>query len=317
MQVLLNELSLHGQFSNIQDFQNAITTVMLARKKMKQFKRELHCYRSFSQTQVTHNLNLQQAIQQLDRNKRRDILSWLTKEGPFWDDSRQHEADEYLEYQNQIITDTALAEAVYQCFNGNDYQTFSFNPSDWLTNPLSVIWHKDNGKVDHVEVPNHWEISTLEVFLQKASPTIESWQQLAEEMLLRCPNLMFSENSFSYLYSQPFVDGAAKRIIELLITLDKFKTCFDEQGQMTDEGNHIYQEHFTGNKAWFSDSSDREKTDFKNEMTFNHPNDKSEKLFCPWHGKVKTPQIRIHFSWPIHADKPLYVPYIGLKITKR
>jgi hypothetical protein len=42
-----------------------------------------------------------------------------------------------------------------------------------------------------------------------------------------------------------------------------------------------------------------------------------EKIFCTWHGKVKTPQYRIHFSWPISAVAPLYVVYIGPKITKR
>ncbi len=314
MEVLLNELSLHGQFSSIDDFKNAIDTVMLARNKMKQFKRELYCYRNFSQTQVTHELNLQQAVQQLDRNKRATIMVWLTKEGPFWDDNRQHDADEYLEYQNQIVTDTPLAEVAYQCFNGNDYQAFSFSPSNYLVNPITVVWHRNNGTISSIDVTNHWQIPTLQASLQTALPAIKSWQQLASEMPIRCPNLTFSENSFSYLYPHPFVNSAAKRIIELLLTLDKFKTCFDEQKQMTNEGRHIYQEHFTGDKAWFSDSSNKEKTGFKNELTFNHPNDK---LFCPWHGKVKTPQIRIHFSWPISTNEPLYVPYIGPKITKK
>ncbi len=317
MEVLLNELSLHGQFCNIQEFQIAIDAIMLARKKMKQFGRELHCYRNFRQSQVTHDLNLQQAVQQLDRNKQRDVLTWLTKEGPFWDDSRQHDADEYLECQNQVVTDNALGEIAYQCFSGNNYQAFSFNPSSWLINSLSVIWHRNSETINHIEVINHWDIATLETSLQTASPVIKSWQQLAQEMPTRCPNLTFSEDSFSTLYSHPFVDGAAKRIVELLVTLDKFKTCFDEQGQMTSEGHHLYQEHFTGDKAWFSDSSSSEKIDFKNELTFNHPNNKTEKLFCPWHGKVKTPQIRIHFSWPVRANELLYIPYIGPKITKR
>jgi hypothetical protein len=32
---------------------------------------------------------------------------------------------------------------------------------------------------------------------------------------------------------------------------------------------------------------------------------------------LKTQQIRIHFSWPIRVDTPLYVVYVGPKITKR
>jgi len=315
MEILLNELSLHGQFSSIQDFQIAIDTVMLARNKMKQFKRELHCYRNFRQTQVTHDLSLQQAIQQLDRNKRNVIIAWLTKEGPFWEETRQHDANEYFEFQNQVVTDTALGEAAYRCFIGNQYHIFGFKPSNWHFSPIPIAWHRNNEDIV-IDVLNHWEINSLEATLQTAAEPIQSWQQLSATMPNRCPNLIFSENSFNDLYPHPFVDGAAKRIMELLTTLDKFKTCFDEQGNRTPEGNRLYQEHFTGDKAWFSDSSDKEKVEFKTELTFNHPN-KTEKLFCTWHGKVKTPQIRIHFSWPIRADEPLYVPYIGPKITKR
>jgi hypothetical protein len=53
-------------------------------------------------------------------------------------------------------------------------------------------------------------------------------------------------------------------------------------------------------------------------MTFPHPERVGETLFCPWHGKVQTPQIRIHFSGTtIRHDQPLYVVYIGPKIAKR
>jgi len=52
-------------------------------------------------------------------------------------------------------------------------------------------------------------------------------------------------------------------------------------------------------------------------MTFPDPDVQGETLFCSWHGKVKTPQYRIHFSWPVTAASPVYVVYVGPKITKR
>lgn len=319
MKVLLNELSLHGQFASVQAFQSTIDTVMLARGKMRQFGGELRCHRNLTQAKVTHELSLQQAVSQLDRNKRGALMSWLTKEGSFWEDSRQHDADEYLICQDypDPVTDTALGEAAHHCFNGNDYHTFSFEPSNWeKINPIVVDWHRDDNVIT-INVTNHWNISSLENSLQVADSPIKSWQQLATIMPSRCPNLTFSENSFESLYAHPFVDGAAKRIIELLNVLDKFKTCFDSQNKRTDERQRLYEKHFMGSKAWFSDSSDSEKIEFKNEFTFNHPKNKGEKLFSPWHGKVKTPQIRIHFSYPVSANEPLYVPYIDPKITKR
>lgn len=87
--------------------------------------------------------------------------------------------------------------------------------------------------------------------------------------------------------------------------------------------DEIYRNFFTGKKggggrgALFSDSSDDEKIKFETEMRFKHPAEVNKTLFCPWHGKVQTPPLRIHFSWPVRADDPLYVVYVGPKITKR
>ena len=102
-----------------------------------------------------------------------------------------------------------------------------------------------------------------------------------------------------------------------MTVLHDLKNCFDDRGQRTPEGHETYRKHFTGKKAWFSDSSDSEKADFRRDLTFSHPADAGETLFCTWHGKVKTPQLRIHFSWPVHAAEPLYVVYVGPKITRR
>ena len=136
-------------------------------------------------------------------------------------------------------------------------------------------------------------------------------------MMPESDNLTFSVDCFEPLQGHPFVVGAAYRIIELLDTLNKFITCVDAQGQRTPEGQRIYQDHFTGDKAWFSDSSDNEKMDFKAKLTFRHPGECGKSLFCTWHGKVKIQQIRIHFSWPVSLGESLYVVYVGPKLTKQ
>jgi len=315
MQVLLNDLSLHGQFSSIPDFQKSIRYIMSIRNKTRQFGRELYCHRNLAQAQITHELTMQQAIQQFDQNERRAVMGWLTQYGPFWDDEPYHDPDDYLEHQDQVVTDTALGEAAYLCYSGSEYQLVSFAPSDWLFTPITVIWRRND--IVSIEVPNHWEISSLETALRAATPQIQSWEQLASVMPIRCTNLTFANDSFEPLCGHPFVNSAAQRIFELLETLDKFKSCFDAHGQRTSEGQRIYQDHFTGEKAWFTDSSDSEKNEFEAKLTFTHPTKDSETLFCTWHGKVKTPQFRIHFSWPIRANEPLYVVYVGSKLTKR
>ncbi|MDP1951822.1 MAG: hypothetical protein Q8K59_12180 [Nitrosomonas sp.] len=288
---------------------------MCVRIKMRQFGRELYCHRNVAQAQVTHRLTMQQAVQQLNQDERRAVMGWLTQHGPFWEDECCHEPDDYLEYQGRVVTDTALGEAAFRCFNGSEYQLVSLVPSDWLFTPIPVIWHRDD--ITSIDVPNHCEISTLEIALHVASPSIQSWKQLASVVQSRCTNLTFAADSFEPLCGHPFVNSAAQRIVELLETLDKLKSCSDAQGQRTAEGQRVYQDHFTGKKTWFTDSSDKDKNEFKSELTFNHPANNGQTLFCAWHGKVNSPKIRIHFSWPISANESLYVVYIGPKITRR
>lgn len=130
-------------------------------------------------------------------------------------------------------------------------------------------------------------------------------------------------DAFAPLVGHPFASGAAERLLFIMHLLDRFKACFDEDGQRTLEGHEIYRDFFTGQKGeggrgpLFTDSSEKEKKSFKAEMTFKHPTDSSKTLFCPWHGKVQTPPLRVHFSWPVRADEPLFIVYVGPKITKR
>ena len=135
--------------------------------------------------------------------------------------------------------------------------------------------------------------------------------------LSRFVAITFSTDTFKSLLGYPFLPGVAQRIIERLEVLEKLKNSVDSSGNRTTEGHRLYQEHFTGDKAWFSDSSDTEKRDFKSELTFKHPGKDGSSLFCTMHGKIKTPQIRIHFTLPSQTDPELYVVYIGPKITKR
>ena len=112
-----------------------------------------------------------------------------------------------------------------------------------------------------------------------------------------------------------FRQAPASRIRVLLEILDRFARTFDASGKRTPAGQRVYQSYFTGDSARFSDSSDTEKRDFDKELTFHDPNIPGRYLFCPWHGKAA--DFRLHFSWPVRFGKPVYVVYVGLKITRR
>ena len=275
MELIFNELSVHGQFADLAAFRTAIDRVMGMRRVMRRFGRELYCQRGLVNSHVTQGTTMPQAVQELDRNSRRALMQWLTRHGPFWEDAREHGEDDYLDcfrYEDRIVTDTAVGEAAFCTLHEIQRGLVSLIPSSWEFSPVPVEFHEDDG-VRTIEVLNYWDADELEAHL---------------------------------------VDDLLR-----LLVLQKMRNCFDDRGERTSEGHRLYQKHFTGAKAWFSDSSTSEKNDFEEEPTFRNPSARGDLLFCTWHSKVKWPQLRIHFSWPVRAAEPLYVVYVGPKITKR
>lgn len=317
MELLVNDNSLHGQFQDIHSFEIAVDHLMTMRNKSRQYGRELYCHRNMAHSDVTFDMNMRQAVNRFDRSKQRVLMQWFAQQGPFWDDDRIHESDDYLECHEQIVTDTALGEAAIRRLHSRDCRVISLKPSDWEFTPLSVFWKSSDIDETGIDIPNYWEMPPLESALREAPEPVSSWEAMAKICKRRFSDLSFSTDAFDPLKGHPFNFGCAQRIMERLEILNRFKTCFDETGTRTDEGQRLYQEYFTGKKAWFTDSSDSEKNKFKSQLTFQHPDVAGEDLICTWHGKVKTPQIRIHFSWPVSADTPLYIVYVGPKITKK
>jgi hypothetical protein len=320
---LVNDLSFHGQFHDLGSCKDAINRLMAIRKLLSRFGRELHCHRSISQANVMQNMAMLQAIANFTIEEKRSILSWITKNGPFWDESRNHNSEDLLECNGDIVTDTAVGEAAWCQFQEIERELVSVSPSKFEFSPVSVNWHSDADMPRTVQVENHYDYRSLESVLEQVPLLPQSWSQLESVMVKRCVNLTFAKDAFSPLQGFPFARAGAEQLRFILEKLDRFKVCFDESGQRTSDGNELYQNFFTGRKqgggrgAVFTDSSESEKESFKKEMTFKHPEDSQKTLFCPWHGKVQTPQLRVHFSYPVRANEPLYIVYVGPKITKR
>ena len=191
----------------------------------------------------------------------------------------------------------------------------SLAPSSWAVSPLWVTWHTEAPK--SVDVENYWERGALQQALEDAAPPMRTWGDLEGVARRRYPTLTFGENAFEPIRSTPFSNGVAERILLILRVLYDLKHSFGQQGGLTSKGMALYNLHFFGDKALFSDASDTEKAQFRTDLTFPNPSRAGEHLFCTWHGKVKTPQIRVHYHWPISASEPVYVMYVGPKITKR
>ena len=315
MDLLLNDLSLHGQFSNVADFRAAVGRVIEMRAVAQRFKREIYAHRNVTNRRVNSALSLYEALQRLPRDQKLNLLLWLTKSGPFWEDVAQHNPDQWFQCGDEIVTDTAVGEAAYCCAAGIDYRLVSLEPSNWTYSPLMVnIEHRD---AHDVSVQNYWNPSYLKNALQNTPTPVASWNDLETDARTRFQRLTFSGECFGHLNGQPFAPGVAKRILNLLDILNRLMGSYDDSGLRTSEGNSIYQDYFVGERARFSDSADTEKNEFRNQMTFRHPEQPGRYLFCTWHGKINHPPYRVHFAWPEQPGAPLYVVYVGLKITRR
>ena len=318
MHLIFNELSLHGQFASIAQFSAAIDRVMQIRQVARRFQQDLYCHsQTVANRRAVGDEPLPATAARLGKDRQRALMQWLTRHGPFWDEARLHSEDEWLECDGDIVTDGGVAEAAWATRDGNDRGLVSIDPSEWLRSPLRVDWLDDDGPLATEYVRNYWHATDLERDLADAPATVESWGALASAARDRFSRLVIAQDAFGPLGGHPFSRAAAESVVRLLGVLDEFAGCFDKRGERTPDGQAIYQNHFTGDHAWFSDSSASEMNEFENQLTFRHPDNPGQHLVCPWHGKIRTQTLRMHFSWPVRANEPVYVVYVGPKITKR
>lgn len=318
LEIFLNNQSLHGQFHNRSDFRAALARVMAMRRVAHEFDRDIHCDGGILGRAVSSQVAVRDAIAWLTPDQRRAAMVWWTQGGPFWEAERRHGDGDWLECEDEIVTDDALGEAAYRVALGVECEAVSFTPSDWTQSPLVVRWRRDEPFGDRrLTVENSWEVADLRNRLREAAPPIASWSQLRDASAKRFDNLVFGPECFDPMRGLPFSRAGATRIQKLLGILDQFAGCFEPDGSRSVEGQRLYEMYFMGDTGLFSDSSVSEKRRFEKKLRFRHPEKTGETISCPWHGKVRHMTLRIHFSWPVRAGEPVYVMYIGQKITRR
>lgn len=320
MDFLLNDLSIEGQFSDALSFCAALERILEMRNVAHKAEIALYCRQNISQILINPSTSVRKAIEagfKFTPAKISVFKRWIDQQGPFWDDARKHHPDDWLRSGDEIVTDTAVGEAAYCSTLGLDRRLVSLAPSQWERSPVTVTMLLDDGATNiPIPVANYWTPADLETALQAAEPPIDDWPPLETVCRAKFQLLRFSAECFEDLYGYPFARAASDGILRRLAILDRLMGAVDDVGRRTAEGDLLLQEHFTGERAWFSNSSATEKREF--DLTFPHPDKPGETLFCPYHGKVNNrPPLRIHFSWPVSAGEPLYVVHVGEKLTKK
>jgi hypothetical protein len=171
MDFFLNELSIHNQFTSQNEFLESLKTILKCKKLINDLKLTVCCHREIVNQHVLNNVTLSHAINKFaDKNLKRIVMIWISKHGPFMDDSRQHSPDEYFQYKDEVVTDCSLGEAAYRISFDNKAASISFTPSKFLIDPIPVIWNKIQTKIT-IHVPNFWNISSLNKLLQSLKKT--------------------------------------------------------------------------------------------------------------------------------------------------
>ena len=319
MEILANDLSFHGQFHEVASFRAAFGTLMAMRAAAQRFDRVIHCHRGILQSEPMEGVPLQKALQRFPEAERRSALIWLTNGGPFWDESRRHGPDDWIECRDEKVTNRAVGEAVYRVLHGVPCGLVSLKTPVWDFSPVEAVWRRNGEREEdrNAAVENWRDVPELMRALEDAAPRLDSWIGLRAAATGRFPNLTFADDCFDPLDGLPFAPGAADRFMVLFDTLERLSQAFDSAGRRTAEARQIYRDHFTGKDSWFSDSSDSEKSNFRKKLTFPHPDAPGKQLFCPWHGKIRHMTLRLHYSWSGKSGEPVYVVYAGQKLTKR
>jgi len=321
MDFFVNELSLHGQFNDVAEFRQAIREVISCREKITSYKRRLFVSRCIADREVFKGENFRQTVSETgNKDFVRLVMIWIDKDGPFIEDNRVSDPGEYLSlpgHKGEVVTDTSVGEAAFRQFRGYDTSLVSFIPSNYNYAPIKVHWHHNDGNVEICELLNFWEAQKLENYLQTWQSPPSSWQDMINQLPSRFPNLTFLNGLDTYLVGEPFNVYIVERVFVLLDVLNQLKVSFDDQGQRTKNGEELMDNYFRRQNALFSDASDQEKNDpdLRSRMIFSDP--QGRQIECFWHGKIRHREYRIHFTYPITYNQPLYIAYIGPKLTRR
>jgi hypothetical protein len=310
----INDLSIEGQYGDPAQFRAALEPILQLRTRRPELRGRLYCSRMLYLRKATSSLTVQQAIVSIgDPNFRRLALEWFANGGPFWDDSRAATQDDLFYLGGIDVTDQGLGEAARRILGGVGASSFTLPETSFESTPLRLDHGLPEDPLGVVQVPNFWRTLDVEAY---AFDPVASWSSMWEWVRGNLEHLVLPADLPPRLRAAPFHLGVAERTLQLLRILNDIATETLDDSALTPLGLEIYQKHFVGGKASFTDESDSNKNSFQTEMTFRDPSDIGEKLFCPWHGKVKIGQFRIHFEWQRpKGQREIKVVYIGPKIT--
>ena len=316
MDFFFNELSIHNQFQSQDDFLAAVIQFRGYREAVTGAGFRFYIHRRILERPV-FGQNFRKGIQKFcNRQQVQTLMNWLSKSGVFLpDDACAAPDDRFLCHRseesgrrNDDVTGSALAECAFRMSLGENGCAISLEQSEYHWSPLKIFFLQSDAPTEEIFIENDYSLILLRQRLDGLLPPIASWPVLLER-INQLPKVSIEAGVEDILLKNPFTANVAKGLYECATALSEMATA-ETLGQF----NELFAKYATGEKARFSDSSASEKRDFKFALTFTV--DGRERL-CPYHGKVKMQQYRMHLVERPAFGRPARIVYIGPKLTRR
>lgn len=319
MQWYLNDASLQAQFDEHARFEEVLRELLAARARVPAVRQNLRSTRSLQEAIAAPGMSVRQFLHRCkDKDLRSATLNWLDRAGPFVDDDRINERDDYFEYAGVEVTSTGLGEAARRTKAGEECAAYSFEGGsiNFAVDPLEV----DHGLVEErygrYAVRNIWSVDALVNHGLSSGPSVNSWKALVERARARFRHLEIIDlHENAMLIREPFEASVRDRAFALMGMLNEYMADRGDNGAEGPASKAIIDAHFKGERALFTGESTTNEQKFRRELTFIASD--ARQVFAPWHGKISHRYFRMHFEWPLPPERrQLTILYLGPKITK-
>ncbi len=283
MRWYVNDISLQAQFEDGAAFAVILRDLISARASIETLRNGLRSTRTLLDRHVGRGLTLRQAVQQArDRDLLSNVLIWLDRTGPFVDEDRLSEADDYFEYRDWYVTDSGLGEAARRAKAGEAVAAFSFiGVSAFEVSPLAVDHGLPEQRLGKYDVENYWTVQGLTSSALSQAPAANSWQSLVEIARQRFPRLAIPDTVYQHpkLVREPFNSAIRDRALILMGYLNDYMAGRMTNGVEGPNAQAIVQNFFVGERALFSGESQSNQRDHRADLTFSRPGKPSEEIF--------------------------------------
>lgn len=314
MNIIFNELAICGKFDKVE----AVAELLLRLyASIQEASHSIVVTRGLLNRPALSSASVHDAILKAGKTQRTLLLSWLANNGPFTSDELVDLVDNLWWYDAEDVTDYGLGEAAKRIKLGLDF--VSYSPSvgcdgKFDFSPIVVIQGLLEEPVGKTSIINLYSLDQIPKPKAKAERPPESWKQFIDFAVEKFDLLQIdTRNCLEALEKHPFNMNVVRRSQALMGVLNEIAAGIDDVGALSAGAIAIMTKHFQGEKSWFSDEEPSNPEVF---WFYDNSNNRS-RIYCSWHGKIKTPQFRIHFQWPIPVgQKFIKVLYIGEKLTK-